>query len=185
MKKIITATAACAAALLSGQITVGKTNPSASPANEFVSIEFGNATGGTKGMILPWVTNTATLSAPVPGILIFDSSDQKLKYGIGTAADATAVSGWIDLSNGAGTPAVPNIADPDPEISTAGTRIGGTPADTTNGILVLADTNKAMVLPRVDSYRDIVNPSAGMVVYVTSNNQLAIYNGREWTFWSK
>lgn len=185
MKKITTATAACLAALLSGQITVGKTSPSASPANEFVSIEFGNATGGTRGIILPWVTNTAALPASVPGTMIFDSSDQKLKYGIGTAADATAISGWIDLSNGAGIPAVLNVADTDPEISTAGTRIGGTPADTTNGILVLADTNKAMILPRVNSYRDIVNPSAGMVVYVTSNNQLAVYNGREWTFWSK
>ena len=63
--------------------------------------------------------------------------------------------------------------------------IGGDPAtDTTPGILVLADTNKAMVLPKVASpHLNIVNPSPGMMVYDTTSKQLAVFNGTVWSFW--
>jgi hypothetical protein len=39
----------------------------------------------------------------------------------------------------------------------------------------------------VNLYTDIVNPTAGMMVYVTGTTpqQLAVYNGREWSFWTK
>ena len=39
-----------------GQVTIGKTNAASAPANATVSLEFGNATGGLKGIALPWVT---------------------------------------------------------------------------------------------------------------------------------
>jgi len=97
----------------------------------------------------------------------------------------------VDLSAGAAIPAVGvGVADSNAEVSTAKTVVSAdlTAAQTnaTSGILVLADTNKAMVLPRVNSYADIVNPSPGMMVYVTgtSPNQLAVFNGSEWAFWS-
>ena len=63
--------------------------------------------------------------------------------------------------------------------------IGGDPStDTTPGILVLADTNKAMVLPKVASpHLNIVNPSPGMIVYDTTKKQLAVFNGTVWSFW--
>jgi hypothetical protein len=63
--------------------------------------------------------------------------------------------------------------------------IGGDPStDTTPGILVLADTNKAMVLPKVASpHLKIVNPSPGMMVYDTTKKQLAVFNGAVWSFW--
>ncbi|MFN8364299.1 MAG: hypothetical protein U0T78_03115 [Cloacibacterium normanense] len=62
--------------------------------------------------------------------------------------------------------------------------IGGDPStDTTLGILVLADTNKAMVLPKAASpHLNIVNPS-GMIVYDTTKKQLAVFNGTVWSFW--
>ena len=54
--------------------------------------------------------------------------------------------------------------------------------DTTPGILVLQDSDKAMVLPKVASpHLKIVNPAAGMMVYDTTNNCLKIFNGTVWS----
>lgn len=170
------------------QVTIGKTTNANAPANATVSLEFGNATGGIKGIVLPWVSSAAGVTTPVPGTLIFDSTDQKVKFGTATTNNATSITGWSDLSAGAYAPAVANVPDANTEITTAKALIGGNPTtDTTSGILVLGDTNKAMVLPRVNSYTDIVNPSAGMMVYMTGTtpNQLAFYNGKEWSFWTK
>lgn len=63
--------------------------------------------------------------------------------------------------------------------------IGGNPTtDTTNGFFVLADTNKAMVLPKVaDPHLNIINPEPGTMVYDTTSKLLAVYNGSVWTFW--
>ena len=171
-----------------GQITIGKTMPSNEPANATVSLEFGNETGGVKGIVLPWVSSATDVTNAVPGTLIFDSADQKVKFGKATTASAPAVSGWGDLSDGAYAPIVTIVADSNIENATAKAFIGSLPAaDTTFGILVLGDTDKAMVLPRVDACTDIVNPSAGMMVYVTGTtpHQLAFFNGREWSFWTK
>lgn len=170
------------------QITIGKTTPSNSPANATVSLEFGNATGGVRGIVLPWVTSqdAATTTGTLPGTLIFDSATQKIKYSIGAGVNATSVSDWVDLSNGALTPLTPSVPDADVEQANAKALVGGVPtSNTTPGILVLGDTNRAMILPRVASHTSIVAPSAGMMVYVTTTNQLAFFNGREWSFWSK
>lgn len=56
--------------------------------------------------------------------------------------------------------------------------------DTTPGILILSDADKAMILPKVASpHLNIINPAAGMMVYDTVNRQLAVYNGTVWSFW--
>lgn len=187
MKKYIKILAVLTSGLNFAQVTIGKSSPY-TPANATVSLEFGNATGGLKGIVLPWVTSAASVSSAVPGTIIFDSADQKVKFGTAATANATAVTSWTDLSAGAFRPVTANIPDTDTENTAAKVLIGGTPAtDTTPGILVLGDTNKAMILPRVNSYTDIVNPTAGMMVYITGTTpqQLALYNGREWSFWTK
>ena len=57
-------------------------------------------------------------------------------------------------------------------------------SDTTAGILVLTDTDKAMVLPKVASpHLTIQNPAPGMMVFDTVKRQLAVYNGTVWSFW--
>lgn len=188
MKTYTTILSLLISSIIFGQVTIGKTTNSSVPANTTVSIEFGNATGGVRGIALPWVTSAASVTTPVPGTLIFDSTDQKVKFGTSTTANATAVASWGDLSDGAYAPTVANVPDTNAENATAKALIGGVPAsDTTSGILVLGDVNKAMILPRVAAYTDIVNPSAGMMVYVTGTtpNQLAFFNGREWSFWTK
>lgn len=185
MKTYITSLIILISTLSFGQVTIGKSSPYTA-ANTTVSLEFGNATGGVRGVVLPWVTSAASVTSAVPGTLIFDSNDQKVKFGTSTTANATTVASWTDLSAGAYAPTTANVPDSNTENSTAKTLIGGTPAtDTTPGILVLGDVNKAMILPRVNAYTDIVNPTAGMMVYVTGTQQLALYNGREWSFWTK
>lgn len=183
--------------LLFSQVTIEKTAPSAMPANNYVSVEFGNATGGAKGVILPWVTdaeNNIETKNSVVGTLVFDAKTQKVKMATSstpsTASTVTSVqTQWLDLSNGAATPATPfqNPAASAAESSDAKVIIGDN-SSPVEGILILEtpapDTNPlAMVLPRVEKYTDIVNPSAGMMVYITSNNLFAVFNGLEWSFW--
>ena len=70
------------------------------------------------------------------------------------------------------------------EITTAKTIIGENPLDATPGILVLSDTDKAMVLPKVASpHLNIKNPTPGMMAYDTDSRQLCVFNGTVWTFW--
>lgn len=196
MKKYITILSVLIFSLGISQVTIGKTENNNAAANSSVSLELGNATGGNKGLVLPWVTSAAAvvgspaiLPAPALGTIIFDSSDQKIKY-------RRLVSGntiWEDLSLGAQNPASPSLPDNLNENPLAKAQIGGTTNDATRGVLVLADNTKAMILPRVSSISQIANPSAGMMVYVTGTvdntspnaNQLAVFNGREWTFWTK
>lgn len=172
------------------QVTIGKTTLSSQPSNTSVSIEFGNATGGNKGIVLPWVTSAAAVvsaATPALGTIIFDSNDQKIKCRRIISGTTT----WDDLSVGALTPTTAFTPDTNLENNAAKVLVGGNPVtDTTPGVLVLGATDKAMVLPRVTSIADIASPSAGMMVFLTGTttapiNQLAVFNGREWSFWSK
>lgn len=190
MKKYITIVLIGISGFTFSQVSIGKTVNLNDPVNTTISLELGNATGGVKGIVLPWVTSEAEVPSAtvVPGTLIFDTQTQKVKY-------RRIVSGssiWQDLSAGAQTPTTPSVADAGTDVPTAKTMIGGNSVtDTTPGILVLGDDNKAMVLPRVASVSVIASPSAGMMVYVTgtangtgvNKDQLAVYNGREWSFW--
>ena len=78
-----------------------------------------------------------------------------------------------------------SLQDNKKELDNAKAAIGNNgDIDTTIGILVLTDTNKAMVLPKVASpHLNIINPSAGMMVFDTVKKQLAVYNGTVWSFW--
>lgn len=179
--------------LFYSQVTIGKTIPSVLPVNTSVSIEFGNESGGNKGIVLPWVTQTSAVAGAVPGTMVFDSraTEQKIYFAKAAIPNSTVVSQWVDLSVGALTPTTAFTPDANSENNTAKVLVGGNPlTDTTPGVLVLGSTDKAMVLPRVTSIADIASPSAGMMVFLTGTttapiNQLAVFNGREWSFWSK
>ncbi|WP_175622577.1 hypothetical protein [Chryseobacterium schmidteae] len=190
MKKYSIAILSIVSGLFYSQITIGKTTPSLLPQTASVSIEFGNATGGNKGIVLPWVTSAAAVvsaATPALGTIIFDSNDQKIKCRRIISGTTT----WDDLSVGALTPTPAFTPDANGENNTAKVLVGGNPVtDTTPGVLVLGATDKAMVLPRVTSIADIASPSAGMMVFLTGTttapiNQLAVFNGSEWSFWSK
>lgn len=168
MKNIIIAITVLCSASAFGQVIIGtgKTVPTTSS----VSLEFGTE---NKGMLLPAVDSQTAVIGAVPGTLIFDAADKKVKVKL--------TNSWKDFSvnatgQGYTTPAFTA------EAASAKVAIGSS-VSKTPGILVLEDNNKAMLLPTVHSYADIISPSAGMIVYVKDVKQVAFYNGSVWTFW--
>lgn len=152
------------------QVAIGKE----SITNSSVSLEFG---AGNRGMILPWVTAASSVTSAVNGTLIFDTSDKKVKYLKGGT--------WFDLSVDTTGLVDTSLQNSLPELASSTVAIGKKgAANTTAGILVLTDDDKAMILPKVaNPHLNIVNPAAGMMVYDTVNKQLAVFNGSVWTFW--
>lgn len=140
--------------------------------NGSVSLEFGS---GNRGIILPWVDEAAKVTGAVGGTLVYDALDKKVKYYNGTS--------WVDLSvDNTGTVDL-SLQKNLVEQPLAKVSIGGT-VSSTPGILILEDSNKAMILPKVSSpHLSVINPAAGLIVYDTKKKQLAIFNGSVWTFW--
>ena len=151
------------------QIAIGK----AAVTNSSVSLEFGT---GQRGLILPWVDADTSVTGAVAGTIIYDTTDKKVKV-------KKVASGWKDLSVDQTGVVDKSLQTPLTELSNAKVAIGVNGAtDTTPGILVLTDTDKAMVLPKT-TYNAIVNPPAGMMLYDTTAKQLAVFNGTVWSFW--
>ena len=149
---------------------IGQTSSSPS-----VLLEFGTQ---PKGLLLPWVTNTTGVAGAVAGTVVYDISDKKVKY----LKDGPG-AGWIDLSVDATGVVNTTLQDTPTDAANAKTIIGNRTA-AAPGILVLESPTKAMVLPKLGSpYANIINPSAGMVVYDTTTKQLAVFNGTVWSFW--
>ena len=166
---ILSSTAACAFA----QVAIGKTSLS-SPS---VSLEFYDGADNAKAMILPWVTSASAVASAVDGTIIYDTTDKKVKY--------LRAGSWFDLSVDATGVVDTSLQSSLTEKASAKAQIGGNPAtDNTSGILVLADTNKAMILPKVASpHLKIINPEPGTMAYDTVTKQLCVYNGTVWSFW--
>ncbi|HEX7871235.1 MAG TPA: hypothetical protein VF455_14085, partial [Chryseobacterium sp.] len=158
-----------------------------------VSLEFGT---GNKGLILPWVTNTITTpTATVElnpgtnakgGALVLDVADRKVKISrnAGTWSDLTVRTNELPATG-------PNVAIDNAlqtgvytQNSAAKAQIGGVVGDNTPGILVLADTNKAMIPPLVDNpAANIRNPAPGMIVFDSTKKLFCVYNGTVWSYW--
>lgn len=200
MKNIIKIFCLLIANAVIAQVAIGKSSLTTLPlpaapntANPSISLEFGVHATGTqgKGIVLPWTTAAMDKANAVEGTVIYDTTDHIIKYKNG----ATATS-WVPLSKNEAAPApitntqgaavttlqdtyngLPLTDNPNAKISI------GTPTSTL-GILVLEDSNKAMVLPKVESpHLYIVNPEPGTMVYDTLKKQLAVYNGTVWSFW--
>ncbi len=161
--------------LIPAQVAIGK----GSVSNSSVSLEF--AENENRGMILPWVTSTGAVAGVADGSFVYDLSDHKVKV--------KYAGGWKDLSvdaTGATGTAV-DIQNSATENTAAKASIGTpTSAAAANGILVLEDQSKAMILPKVASpHLTIINPAPGMMVYDTTAKQLAVFNGTVWSFWKQ
>lgn len=159
------------------QVAIGK----ASVSSGSVSLEFESA---NKGIVLPWVNSAASISGAENGTLIYDISDHKVKL--------LSSTGWKDLSIDATGTTIDPITNIDgvtlqsslTENTGAKVEIGSGVPSSSSGILVLKDTNKAMILPKVASpHLTIINPAPGLIVYDTTAKQLAVFNGNVWTFW--
>ncbi|WP_379962966.1 hypothetical protein [Epilithonimonas sp. UC225_85] len=142
-----------------------------------VLMEFSNA--GNRGLILPYVTDKSAITTP--GSIILDASTPtaaKVKYYNGTT--------WIDL-----TVLPSNVSSylgiqPTSKENANAKVIIGSSTSSADGILVLESTTKAMVLPIISSYQNIVNPAPGTMAMINNGGikTLAVYNGEQWSFWS-
>ncbi len=153
------------------QIAIGK--PSVT--NTSVSLEF--AETENRGLILPYITDKSGINTL--GSLFYDTTDHKVKL-------LSDTNTWFDFSvDTTGTADLSIQGNDKTELSTSKIAIGvNSSSDASTGIFVLADSDKAMVLPKVQSpHLNIVNPSAGMMVYDKNKRQLAIFNGTVWSFW--
>lgn len=170
MRRIVILTLMFISGLAYSQIAIGRDNIS----SKSVSLEFGE---GNRGLILPWVTSENAVENAVQGTLIFDTTDKKVKV--------KKEDGWKDLTVSTSGQVDTSLQSNLKEYSDAGVMIGSTVSNSNaKGILVLSDKDKAMVLPKVaNPHRNIVQPAAGMIVYDTVQKQLAVFNGKEWTFW--
>lgn len=174
------------------QVAIGKASisviPSTTTPNPSISIEFGDYVSGQgKGIVLPWVASAAATSGSVAGTVIYDATDKIVKY-------KNSATTWFNLSKNE-TTLVDGTANYDTTgVVNAALQTGLTDAATakvsigtlssTPGVLVLEDATKAMVLPKVVSpHLNIVNPEPGTMAYDTVTKQLAIYNGKVWSFW--
>jgi len=169
--------------VVSAQVAIGK-----STAQAGVSLEFGT---GNKGLILPWVTNAAGVSlnpgaTAKGGALIFDRNDSRVKLSRnnGTWVDLTVRTNELPATGANAVIAAPIQVSPAVEQTTAKSQIGGVLTDNTPGILVLADTDKAMIPPLVtDPANTIRNPAPGMIVFDAVKKLFCVYNGTVWSYW--
>lgn len=170
MKKVFISIFAIISTCVFSQVAIGKS----SVTNSSVSLEFGI---GNRGLLLPWVTSAGAVTGAVDGTMIYDITDKKVKY--------RKNGSWFDLSIDSTGIVNTTLQDALVEQTSAKTAVGANAAtDGTSGILVLTDTNKAMILPKVDTpHLNIINPAAGMIVYDNVKHQLAIFNGTVWSFW--
>lgn len=176
MKNILTLGFLIICTLHYSQVAIGKASVSNTTS---ISLEFGNT--AAKGLLLPWVTNETAVAGAVPGTMIYDLNDKKVKYYKYDESKSSNV--WFDLSvdgSGVADDSAQKLLTENP---TAKTRIGTPKTTEVPGILVLEDVNKAMILPLVDKYSSIINPSPGMMVFDTTNNMLCVFNGTNWSFW--
>ena len=145
-----------------GQVSIGKSSVDGDGLLDFAS-------GTTSGIILPRVTTLPT----TVGALVYDSTDQKVKYNNGSWQDLSIESGSVDMT------------DQNLYSDVGNGVIIGSDTTTDEGVLTLESTDKALILPKIASPEvNVKSPEAGMICYDTVKKNLVVYNGEEWTFWS-
>lgn len=142
-----------------------------------VLMEFSNA--GNRGLILPYITDKTGLNTP--GSIILNATTPtaaKVEYYNGTS--------WVDLSVQTSNVSSYLPAQPLAKENARAKVVIGSNTSAADGILVLESASKAMVLPIVSSYQNIVNPAPGMMVLLNNGGIkiLAVYNGSQWSFWN-
>lgn len=142
-----------------------------------VLLEFSSA--GNRGLILPYITDKS--GSATAGSIILNAttpSAARVEYYNGTM--------WVDLSVQTANVSSYLTIQPPVKENTSSKVIIGSATSSADGILVLESSTKAMVLPIVSSYQDIINPAPGMIALMNNGGikTLAVYNGAQWSFWN-
>lgn len=166
------------------QIVIGAGSLNSGSNADSVLLEFDNTQ--KKGIILPWVTSVsgavlADNNASPNGTFVLDTSDKKVKVKINNI--------WSDLSKyAAATNNIPaNTGNAQSQENSLAQVVIGASSSTNNSILTLESKSKAMVLPKFrDVQKSIASPAPGMMAFddTPGKEQLCIYNGTEWSFWT-
>lgn len=200
MKKSFNIILICAAQFAFAQIAIGKASITSLPSpaapntpNPSISLEFGDYAGAQqgKGIILPYVTSASAVVNSVEGTFFYDVTDKivKLKNGASSyfALSKNEVTTVGNNTNFDTTGVVSTALQDGPninELPDAKVAIGPSTAAAPPGILVLESASQAMILPKVASpHLNIINPEPGTMAYDTVTKQLAVYNGKVWSFW--
>jgi len=186
MKKVLIISSFMISFFAFSQVRIGKTSATTLSSTS-VLLEFGDT--NDKGIILPYVETVPTSSSQAKGgTLIFDVSatgEYKVKVKNENAA-------WSDLSVQSGYSTQIETAVKTPQASPLADKanakaIIGDSTSSTDGVLVLESSDKAMVLPVVDDFKTIKNPSPGMMAFLkgatTDKHRLIVFNGQKWSFW--
>lgn len=190
MKKLIILIISTTSVMMYSQVRIGARNNTATPdvSSASVLLEFGDAKN--MGIILPYVETVPTEGSAQAkgGTLIFDVS-ANAQYKVKVKNENT---GWTDLSGQSGyntaveTTVKTPQASPLNDIANAKAIIGS-PTSTSDGVLVLESASKAMVLPIVEDFKAILNPSPGTMAFLkgttADKHRLIVFNGQKWTFW--
>lgn len=131
-----------------------------------------------RGLILPYATTIP--NNPTEGTILLDASNSttaKIKYFNGTS--------WINLNTTDGDISNTITSQSNTIVEASKGVILGKTDSTANGVLILESTDKALILPTIDSTDQIINPAPGMIAYLTPEKLLAVFNGSYWEFWSK
>lgn len=169
MKKIILNL--CLGLLLNSQsqaqvIITEDTNPVAT--NSSVLLEFGTA---AKGIIIPSV---ADAPGAANGTFIFNTVEKEFLMKEGGV--------WVSLTENEEDGE--NHAFANTGIDIGGGVIIGSESTGKPGVLVLESTTQALVLPKVASpHLNMPNPIAGTMVYDTDADMLAVFDGKNWSYW--
>ncbi|MEJ8605334.1 hypothetical protein JSO56_00130 [Riemerella anatipestifer] len=186
MKKILSISVMCLSTFVFSQVRIGSASSNVLSSSS-VLLEFGDTKD--KGLVLPYVEVLPTEGSQHAkgGTLVFDITSTG-EYRVKVKNEN---SGWSDLSGQSGYSSLveSRVKTPQRGFSdiTGAKTIIGTSETTTDGVLVLESADKAMVLPIVDDYKNIKNPSAGMIAFLkgatASGHRLLVFNGQTWSFW--
>lgn len=131
--------------------------------------------GTTKGIILPNVTNSATMTPVTRGTIVYDQTTKNAQYFNGAWKSLNVLS--------SGTASAPL-----PGNDVAGTLVGaiiGKQNSTAQGVLILESDSKALILPKViNPVSAVKSPVPGMICYDPVKKVMAVYNGKDWSFWN-
>ncbi len=178
MKNIISLVFISLGTLAFGQMIFGdQTKASANQNSVLLDFEKSN----NKGILLPTVSALPTTATN--GTILLDAT---------TPVDARVKlrqnNTWIDLSTSIGNATSITTTKPTTADNAASKVVVGNQNTSADGVLVLEATDKAMVLPTVNSTDAIISPSPGMMVYVANSSTniylLAVYNGTTWAYWA-
>ena len=129
--------------------------------------------GTTKGIILPNVTKSADMTSVTRGTLVYDIATKDNQYYDGA---------WKTLNVLLTSGIAPSLL-PGNDLPTKGVIIGKQ-TSTAQGVLVLESSSKALILPKVENPAGTVKtPVAGMICYDPVQKIMAVYNGKDWSFW--